>query len=71
MDPYADFAGGLPASCKGHVAAECSRLAQRLAEHGRIARAQGLERSVDVVTCPIKGKPLILIRTLEQRPAHH
>ncbi len=67
---------GLPptltfATCKSHVAAERSRFAQRLAEHGCIARVQGLDRSVDVVPYPIEGKPLILSRTLEQRPPHH
>jgi hypothetical protein len=59
MNPYAVLAGGLPAICQGHIAAERSRLAQRLAEPGHYARVQGLERSVDVVRYPIKGKPLI------------
>ena len=69
MNPYAVFAGGLPAICQGHIAAERSRLAQRLAEPGRYARVQGLERAVDVVRYPIKGKPLISYLKANDREA--
>jgi len=52
LNPYAVLAGGLPAFCQGHVAAERSRRAPRLAEPGRLARVQGLDREGRLGTVP-------------------